>query len=131
MGRILIVDDDVDICFAMSAVLIGKGYDVVVCHDGHDAMAHLEKDTFDLILLDIFMPEKDGLETIGEIRRLNTDIKIIAMTGYDKSRFNPLEYARSLGANEALAKPFSADELQVCIKHLLGKAKEVNTSAQA
>ncbi len=120
MSRILIVDDDPDICFAMSEVLKAKGYDVVVTHNGHEAMAKVTQETFDAVLLDIFMPEKDGFETIGEIRRMNSNIIIIAMTGYGEHRFNPLEYARSLGANEALAKPFSADELLVCLRHLLG-----------
>ncbi|NVK20050.1 MAG: response regulator [Methylocystaceae bacterium] len=124
MSRILIVDDDVDICFAMSAMLIGKGFDVAHSHDGNAAMDLLRTECFDLVILDIFMPEKDGLETIGEIRRLNTTIKIIAMSGYDKSRFNPLEYARSLGANEALAKPFSADKLLDCIQDLLSETPQ-------
>jgi len=119
MSCILIVDDDESICLAMSEVLMANGYDVVSASNGIDAVEHLEKNIIDIVLLDIFMPQKDGFETIGDLRRYHPNIKIIAMSGYSENRFNPLNYAKSLGANEALAKPFSADELLVTLKTLL------------
>lgn len=119
MKHILIVDDDPIIRLATSEVLKSKNYQVSEANDGLEAIAKMEQGGIDLILLDIFMPNKDGFETIGEIRRNFSDVKVVVMSGYEENRFNPLEYARSLGADEALSKPFSADDL-ICVleKHL-------------
>ncbi len=120
MNRILIVDDDPDICLAMSEVLRAKDFYVDVSENGEEALKQMQIHAFDLVLLDIFMPEMDGFETIGAIRKCHEGIKIIAMTGYDKQEFDPLTFARSLGADDALTKPFSADDLAISIKKLLG-----------
>ncbi|WP_135081682.1 response regulator [Terasakiella sp. SH-1] len=112
MQTVLLVDDDIDVRFAMSQVLKRLGYDILEAANGIEALERLRERSVDHILLDIFMPEKDGFETINDVRRLYPDIKIIAMSGYNESSFSPLESAKSLGANSVLAKPFSAHQLQ-------------------
>ncbi|SCA55853.1 Response regulator [Candidatus Terasakiella magnetica] len=119
MATVLLVDDDIDIRLSMSVVLEGQGYETLVAENGVEAIKQLEGHTVDCVLLDIFMPEKDGYETIGEIRRHYPQTKIIAMSGYNERSFSPLDYAQSLGADLALTKPFSADELKVSLKKLL------------
>lgn len=111
MSRILLVDDDELIRLSMAEVLRARDYDVCTAINGKDAISQLKENDFDVVLLDIFMPEKDGFETIADIRRHDRLIKIIAMSGYTENSFHPLKYARSLGADDVLAKPFSADEL--------------------
>ncbi|WP_417819691.1 response regulator [Terasakiella sp.] len=111
MTKILLVDDDEQIRFAMSEVLGGHGYHVRVAENGIQASKILDDENVDVVLLDIFMPECDGFETIGHIRQNHPDLKIIAMSGYGDSEFEPLRYAKTLGADDALAKPFSAEQM--------------------
>jgi len=111
MTKILLVDDDEQIRFAMSEVLRARGYDIIVAADGEEAAKIMQTTPINVVLLDIFMPERDGFETISFIRNNHPDMIIIAMSGYDDGRFKPLEYAKTLGADDALPKPFSADQL--------------------
>ncbi len=126
MSHILIVDDDSDIRFALSEVLKANGYIVSVAANGEGVGNILDSQDIDLILLDIFMPDKDGFETIGDIRRSNRrDVRIVAMSGYGEAHFNPLEHARLLGVDESLSKPFSPDELLSTLQRLLGHEKNM------
>lgn len=111
MTKILLVDDDEQIRFAMSEVLRARGYDIIVAADGDEAEKIMQKTPVNVVLLDIFMPERDGFETISFIRKSHPDMIIIAMSGYDDGSFKPLEYAKTLGADDVLPKPFSADQL--------------------
>ena len=72
----------------------------------------------DLVLTDIVMPRKDGIETIRELRQLNADIRVIAMTGV-RDRHNRLVAARSLGAHRTLMKPFGLEELLAAVRATL------------
>ena len=120
MVSILIVDDDDVVCISMSLALNGSEFDVVTAQSGAEALGILKAQEIDLVLLDIFMPDKDGLETISEIRCFNDSIKIIAMSGHTEGCFQPLEYAQKLGADAALAKPFSIGDLVEMIYSLTG-----------
>lgn len=119
MSSILIVDDDPTICLAMGEVLKIDGHQVETVYDGESALKLIQKTPFDLIILDIFMPEKDGFEIIGDVRRLFHGIKILAMSGYNEYGFDPLVYAQSLGADHVLSKPFPAEVLSAAIQELL------------
>lgn len=124
MSKILIVDDEISIRRGLKKVLNAEGYEVEEAQNGNQALKKLKEDKFDLVIIDIFMPEKDGIETILELKKMNEEIKIIAMTGYKKSPYDNdspdfLKYSRQFGAFEVLQKPFKIEELLKAIKNLI------------
>ncbi len=121
MERILVVDDDANIRSSVAAALDHGGYTVATAANGRQAIAiHLEAPV-DLIIIDIFMPEKDGLETIMELRQGFPDMKIIAMSGRGATASKDyLEAAKAFGADAALSKPFSYSYLRRTILGLGG-----------
>jgi len=97
-----------------------EGYQVETAPNGKVGLRIQEENPCDLVITDIFMPEKEGIETIRELRRDFPDVKIIAMTG--GFRYGPeelLEAARMLGAHRTLSKPFKLKEMQLAIDELL------------
>ncbi|MBI4001864.1 MAG: response regulator, partial [Nitrospira defluvii] len=83
-------------------------------------LKQLERQPVDLILLDMFMPDKDGLETIGELRRTHPGIRIIAMSGGGfKGTVDVLHVAKMLGARQTLAKPFTREQLLEAVREEL------------
>jgi CheY-like chemotaxis protein len=121
MARILVVDDEPDICEILQEILHQAGHQVRVAPDGDSALAVLRGEPFDLILTDIFMPGKEGIETIMEIRRDFPGIKIIAMSGGGRSgELHYLEDAIELGAVRTLFKPFHEGEVLKVVGAALG-----------
>lgn len=121
--RILVVDDDVPLCECLNLVLSRAGYDVVSVGDGVAALGEWHRRPFDLVITDLIMPEKEGLATIMELRKLAPRLKIIAISG--GGRIAPGDYlnlARHLGANAALAKPFSSEAMLSTVAQLLVEA---------
>ena len=107
MAKILVVDDEPDIREILKVMLEGDGHAVTVAGDGHAATRLLDTERVDLILTDIFMPGKDGLETIMEIRRDHPAVKIIAMSGGGRTgALGYLDDAVRLGAVGSIFKPF-------------------------
>lgn len=107
MARLLVIDDD-EIMNDMIVQLLSKaGYHVVGVHEGDRALRLMETQAFDLVVTDIVMPVKEGIETIFAIRKLNKTIPIIAISGGGKlgpEHYLPL--ARKCGANYTFEKPF-------------------------
>ena len=113
MSLILLVDDDVDFCRMLRTTLEHKGHQVIEAHDGKAAMQQAGRAPVDLVLIDLIMPDQEGLETIQQLRRLLPNLKIIAMSAGVQGRpKDVLKAAQLLGAMQCLAKPFSADELE-------------------
>ncbi len=121
MARILVVDDESDIRTLVSRILKQAGHDVFEAAEGNEAVSLFRKHLPDLLITDIIMPEKEGLETISELRRDFPNIRIVAISGGGKSldREACLQFAKSLGANRALAKPFSKQELLDAVQDVL------------
>ena len=123
MARILIIDDDDHIRKMLRIMLENAGYNEVEdAENGYIGMKLIRKNPFDLVITDIVMPEKEGIETIMELRRDFPAVKIIAMSGGGK--IGPetyLEMAGHLGAGKALAKPFQQAELFDAVRELLGE----------
>lgn len=120
MPRILIIDDEKEIREMLRQKLEPEGYQVETAPNGKVGLRIQEEDPCDLVITDIFMPEKEGIETIRELRRDFPEVKIIAMTG--GFRYGPeelLEAARMLGAHRTLSKPFKLKEMQQAIDELL------------
>jgi two-component system response regulator CpxR len=115
MARILVVDDDKAVCLAMRVVLEQEAFEVDEAHDGAQAVERIREQAPDLILCDIFMPKKDGFDTIRELRRIAAKIPIVAMSGSG----DVLQLARKLGAMEVLYKPMSHASLVNAIRRSL------------
>ena len=126
MPRILLVDDDESFRPMLHETLERFGYEVVVAVNGNEALDRYREQPADLVLTDVIMPDKEGLETIREIRRQWPDARIIAMSGGGRtSTDNYLKMARTMGAAEVLSKPFSNRDLLAAIEAVLGHAVSV------
>ena len=120
MARILIIDDEAMIRDLLVNILEREGYDTATASGGKDGIKIYRENPTDLIITDLLMPEKDGLETIMDLRREFHDVKIIAMSGGGK--VDPetyLQIARTMGAIETIAKPFDRKELLKTVQELL------------
>lgn len=109
MPTILVVDDDQQIRLWLRRLLEPKGYQVEEAGDGYAALAYLERAEPALVVLDLFMPKVEGLEIILHLRSQARSVKVLAISGNPIPGFNACEAARTFGAHDALAKPFSAD----------------------
>lgn len=123
MKRILVVDDDDVIRAMLRKLFTAGGFDVSVAENGKEAVRRQEERPFDLIVTDLVMPEKEGIETIMEFRKKYPATKIIAMSGGGKLNSGDyyLELARNLGAQKTLAKPFTHREILAAVIELLGE----------
>jgi two-component system, chemotaxis family, chemotaxis protein CheY len=122
LARILVVDDDDLIRKLVVRTLERAGYEVEASADGQQAARQYRKEPADLIITDLFMPEKEGMEIIMELRRDHPDVKIIAISG--AGSLGPtgyLEVARMIGASSTLAKPFGQEELLDAVRQLIGE----------
>ena len=119
MPRILIVDDEREIRNLLREVFLAKGYEVVEAANGEDGLRVFQSTPVDLVMTDILMPEKEGLATIMELKKKNPKLKIIAMSGGSLKSSNYLEYARKLGADKVLQKPFDLRSVLEAVKELL------------
>lgn len=120
MARILVIDDDNDVRAMIGQTLEHAGYTVVLACDGNEGIKSFRADPTDIIITDIIMPEKEGIETIIELRRDFPDVKIIAISGGGRGGAGGyLSMAEKLGAQRSFAKPFSRVELLDAIKELL------------
>jgi DNA-binding response OmpR family regulator len=112
MPNILLVDDDEQLRSMLKIVLTRAGHEVQEACNGNEALKFQGKHPADLMITDIIMPDREGLDTIREVRRNNTDIKIIAMSGGGRNTsFDYLTLAKKMGADYVLAKPFSNQEI--------------------
>ncbi len=114
--RILIVDDDVEICQLLSQFLIKQGYGVDFAHDGLSMRRLIKQHSFDLLVLDIMLPVEDGLSLCQTLRsKSNVPIIFVSANGSEADRILGLE----LGGDDYLVKPFGPRELLARIKALL------------
>lgn len=120
MARILIIEDDNEVREYLESVLTRAGYDVIAASNGKEGVAMFGEQPADLVVTDIIMPEKDGIETIMDLRRANSSLKVIAISGGGRAEpENYLHSARLLGANRTMKKPFTNQEMLDAIKELL------------
>jgi DNA-binding response OmpR family regulator len=120
--RILLVDDDQEIVESMRLALQAKGYEIQVARDGNQGLAMAERETPDLVILDMMMPKRSGFLVIEKLRRSNNDAvvrqKIIMITANEGSRHKA--YAEMLGVDDYIRKPFAMDRLMDSVERLLG-----------
>jgi len=120
MALILIIDDEQDIREMLSQILIRNGYEVMEASNGKEGLKLLDKHPFDMIITDLIMPEKEGIETIIETKFKFPQLKIIAISGGGRvGPHNYLKIAKSLGAHRVFDKPFDLREIMDAIRELL------------
>lgn len=120
MARILVIDDDDGFRKMVRYMLEKEGYEIIEACDGNKGIEVYCQEDVDLVITDIFMPEKEGIETILELRRENPDIKIIAVSGGGwKGDFDALQIAEAFGVQKAFEKPFDRQEMVEAISILL------------
>ena len=119
--RILIADDDSYIRDGLRIKLTHLGHAVRAVVNGAEAIQALADNLFDVIVVDILMPEKDGFEVMGELRQRWPHVQIVAISGGGRiGARSLLDAASGLGAHAVLAKPFSFSELAEVIRSLVG-----------
>lgn len=120
MARILIVDDDEGVRAVLSFVLERQGHEVIIATNGREALRLFGEKQPELVMTDLVMPDKEGLETILELRRKHPRVPIIAMSGGGRANgADYLKMAKAMGANRTLTKPLSMDQLPGIIDSLL------------
>ncbi|MCU0574161.1 MAG: response regulator [Syntrophobacteraceae bacterium] len=121
MKSILVIDDEELLVRMVKTMLEREGYRVLVAPNGKHGLKLFREEPVDLVITDIFMPEKEGLETIRELRREFPGIKIIAMSGgmARAEGFSALPLAEKLGANHTLLKPFERAQLLSVVSECL------------
>jgi CheY-like chemotaxis protein len=112
------MDDEADTRIFIEEILESAGHEVVLAADGLEGMRQYHSTPVDLALVDLFMPNREGLETIKELKQQFPDFPIIAMSG-NSLALPLLSVAQRLGATEVLQKPFSPEELLEAIKRVL------------
>ena len=120
MATILCIDDEESVRMLFQVALDRAGYGVLTAESGQQGLRLLEHQEVDLIFVDIFMPEMDGLELIPLLRKMRPANKIIAISGA-LGKMNHLEPAKYLGADDTLVKPFSLQALLEAVSSQLGQ----------
>lgn len=124
--NILVAEDDDQVRQVIRLALERAGYDVCEAADGEEARRALGTAPFDLVITDIVMPGKDGLETIMFLRRNHPGTPVIAISGHDSPLF--LSNAAGLGATHVLAKPFAPSQLLDLVDRVLAEAPAKRTA---
>lgn len=117
MPRILVVDDEKDICRVLEFLLSGEGYSVSTAASGEEAIAKLKKTGFDVVLTDLKMDKLDGIAVLAEAKRLNPDTAVILMTAY--ASVESAVDAMKKGAADYIVKPFLNEEIRLTVKRTL------------
>ena len=124
-ARILVVDDDAVVRRSIAEILSRAGHEIIQAGDGSEACRIARLGDVDLIILDLFMPKKDGIETIMELRTFAAGVPIIAISGggADHSGVDLLKAAVLLGAVGSMEKPFAPGEMLEAVRKALEGGK--------
>ncbi len=114
---VLVVDDEPSILTSLGGLLSDEGFEVLTATNGYEALKIIESDSPDLVLLDIWMPGLDGIDTLQEIKKNNPNIQVIIITGH--GTIETAVKATKLGAYDLIEKPLSIDKVIVAINNAL------------
>lgn len=120
--QILIIEDDFAVRELILQTLSKAGYEVIAAEDGVEGLNLFREKNPDLVITDIVMPQKEGLQTIIEMRQESPGVKVIAMSGGGRySNADYLKLARKFGARKTVAKPFMRDEMLAAVREVLAE----------
>jgi two-component system nitrogen regulation response regulator NtrX len=114
---ILIVDDEASILQSLEGILTDEGFEVLIAQSGHDALEKIEEEIPDLVLLDIWMPGKDGIETLTNIKQSYPNLQVVMMSGH--GTIETAVKATKVGAYDFIEKPLSLEKLLLSVNNAL------------
>ncbi len=121
MAHIIVIDDEEMVRATFRDLLEDRGYDVTEAADGEQGIKAFEARPADVVITDLLMPNKEGIETILELRKARPGVKIIAVSGGGSTKqANFLDMAKKLGADRVFAKPVDLNELADAVETLIG-----------
>jgi DNA-binding response OmpR family regulator len=121
MSKILVIDDEESLRMLLREALERQGYEVEVAADGCEGTRLFRQRRADLVIVDLFMPKKDGIETIIEIQQACSGVRTIAISGGGLTgAMEFLTHAQALGASRTFAKPFDLEQLLEAVRELVG-----------
>ncbi len=127
--KILLCEDDENLGTLLCEYLIAKGYDAVLCPDGEAGFREFAKDKFDICILDVMMPKKDGFTLARDIHQINSQVPIVFLTA--KAQKEDVLEGFDIGADDYMTKPFSMEELvkrvEAILRRVKGKKNKENT----
>jgi DNA-binding response OmpR family regulator len=133
MSRILLIDDDKVFADLITVFLQQRGHHAAFASDGYEGLQQFKAGTFDVVVCDIVMPNREGIETIRELRNLNENIAIVAISGglspVQTSSMDVLDIAEMMGADVSLKKPFPLPALVASIDRALAVRRAASQSA--
>ena len=129
MATILVIDDEESIRWLLQVVLERAGYQVLTAEHGKHGLRLLEHQAVDQIIVDLFMPEMDGMELILLVRKMRPATKIIAISG-GSGLMDCLYAAKKVGAHDTLTKPFNVQELLAAMSRQLAGITESSSSSR-
>ena len=119
MHKILIVDDDKDMCKIISTVLKHEGYKIFKAYDGEQAIKEINAENYNLVILDFRLPNMDGIEVLQKIRNMGLSINVIMISAYGNGLIK--SKAKELGVGQFLDKPFSLSKFIKIVKNTISK----------
>ncbi|WP_027177710.1 response regulator transcription factor [Maridesulfovibrio bastinii] len=120
MTKLLLIDDDQKILDLLQLYLAQDNFTFLLANDGNEGMELFLENSVDLVIMDIFMPNMDGIQTIIEMKNKKNCCPILIISGGGElTGLEFLRQAKALGADEAMVKPFSKDELRKTVQSLL------------
>ena len=117
-ARILVVDDE-EIVIKSCLRILGGDYEVEAAYGGREALRKVEQNPYDVIILDITMPDMGGLEVLRRIKETHPNLDVIMVTGFPQNA--TVVEAKKLGASDYISKPFEPDELKLIVQRALGR----------
>ena len=120
-GRVLVVDDEADIREGLELLLTSEGYTVALAHNGTEGIQKIESGSYDLVLLDLMMPDRSGMEVLHEVRQRDRETPIFMITAYGsvEAAVNALK----LGANDYFSKPWDNEKLMIEIDRMIARRR--------
>jgi CheY-like chemotaxis protein len=121
LKTVLVIDDDAGMRDMIRDWLVPQGYNLLFTDSGKEGTKIFRRERVDLVLLDVFMPDQDGIEVLMELRRIAKEAKVVMMSGGGLMKLQQvLKLAGKLGATDTLPKPFTPIELTQTVDRLIG-----------
>ena len=127
-GKILVIDDELDIREGLELLLTTEGYTVELAVNGMDGLHKLESNAYDLVLLDLMMPDRDGMEVLQEVRQRDRETPIFMITAYGS--VEAAVHALKLGANDYFSKPWDNEKLIIEISRMIALQQRESENTQ-
>lgn len=120
-GKILVIDDEKIICHLLQDSLSDRGYTVTTAQSGSEALKKIEKESFDVVITDIRMPDITGIKVLEEMKKINSQTMVIIMTAF--ASVETAQEAIRLGAYDYVTKPFEKEEVNFAVKRAMEARK--------